>query len=56
MSDPDEWIPLILEMLYPNSWLDQVNAEDAEGQTNRSLLTKVSLILPSRWGPVQSLA
>lgn len=33
---PTDRMALAVEMLYPTAWLDQVDADDAEGRTNRA--------------------
>ncbi|EIN07697.1 alpha/beta-hydrolase [Punctularia strigosozonata HHB-11173 SS5] len=41
MTDPEEKIPIILEMVFPVSWLDSPAEEDPEGRTNRAVQTEI---------------
>lgn len=43
MKDPKERVPYVLDMIYPHTYLDQVNPEDPSGGTFRELQTKVLL-------------
>ncbi|TFK52318.1 alpha/beta-hydrolase [Heliocybe sulcata] len=40
ITDPAKKIPIVLEMVYPVGWLDQVAEDDPLGRTNRELQTE----------------
>ncbi|KAI0747963.1 alpha/beta-hydrolase [Daedaleopsis nitida] len=39
IKEPEQRIPLVLEMLFPQEWLDAKDPEDPEGRTNREIET-----------------
>ncbi|KAH9946254.1 alpha/beta-hydrolase [Epithele typhae] len=39
VSNPEDRIPLVLETLFPQEWLDSKDPSDPEGRTNRELQT-----------------
>lgn len=43
-ADPAVKIPIILEMVYPISWLDSKAEDDPSGRTNREIETKASRV------------
>lgn len=43
MKDPKERVPYILDMIYPQTYLDRVNPEDPNGGTFRDLQTKACI-------------
>jgi len=43
MKDPKERVPYVLDMIYPQTYLDRVNPEDPNGGTFRDLQTKAYL-------------
>ena len=45
IKDPEQRIPLVLEMLFPQSWLDAKNETDPEGRTNREIETVVRMLV-----------
>lgn len=42
MTDPETKIPVILDMVFPQSWLNAPAPGDPEGRTNREVQTVVS--------------
>src|ERR1700761_3417980 len=42
MKDPADKIPVLLDILYTNSWLDEKAVDDPQGRTNREVETEVS--------------
>jgi len=41
ISDPEKKIPVVLEMVYPVSWLDSKAINDPQGRTNREIQTEI---------------
>ncbi len=41
IREPEKRIPYVLEMLFPQEWLDAKNPDDPEGRTNREIQTEV---------------
>ena len=41
IKEPEQRIPLILEMLFPQDWLDSKSLNDPQGRTNREIETEV---------------
>lgn len=42
MSEPEQKIPIVLEMLFPKDWLDSKREDDVEGRTNREVEAEVN--------------
>ncbi|KAI0807433.1 alpha/beta-hydrolase [Fomes fomentarius] len=40
IREPEKRIPYVLEMLFPQEWLDAKNPDDPEGRTNREIQTE----------------
>ena len=42
IREPEQRIPHVLEMLFPQTWLDAKNPSDPQGRTNREIQEEVS--------------
>lgn len=43
VRDPEVKVPMILDMVFPQAWLDAKATDDPQGRTNRELQTKVKV-------------
>ena len=41
ITSPDQKIPIVEKMLFPNEWLDSLAENDPEGRTNREVQREV---------------
>jgi hypothetical protein len=43
---PDQRMPMVEKMLFPNEWLDSLAENDPEGRTNREVQREVRILVP----------
>ena len=48
IAPPDQRIPILEEMLFPNEWLDSLAENDLEGRTNRDVQREVRVPVSHR--------
>lgn len=46
-GDPDVKVPIVMDMLYPQPWLEKKAEGDPEGRTNLEVQSAVSMVIRS---------